>query len=661
MQKTNNKNRYPGAQLFDKHPLIRDIFIHAILFAASLFLANVLIFDSAVNLGATKTNWIQNYFLKYLPLFVTAKILIYSMMSLLRGSWRYAGIKTLSQILLAGWWFVFSIIVLSYFLQYGVLKLYPESALTPIAKYFAQMPKRLLVLDFISTVFMVASARLGYRIYLQEFRSVSTELAKRILIIGAGDAGESFIREVSRTMPDRYAVVGLIDDNPAKSRMIVHQVSVLGTTDDVPKICEQNKIEEIIIAVPSATKKQLNRIVDICSTTKAEIKTLPSVADIIEGRVSISQIKNVDINDLLGRDVVKLDTQAIKNFLTDRTILVTGAGGSIGSEMCRQIAQFKPKKIILLEQSETPLFDIENELNSSHSKLKLLPVVCDIYDRDRVMQIWQKLRPQVVFHAAAHKHVPLMELNPCEALKNNILGTKNVADASAKFNTDEFVTISTDKAVNPSSVMGCSKRIGEIYTQALNDQPDCNTNFKAVRFGNVLGSNGSVIPTFRRQIAVGGPVTVTDPKMTRYFMTIPEAAQLVLQAASTGTGGQIFLLDMGEPVKIDTLARKMITLSGLKPDEDIDIIYTGARPGEKLFEELKNEDENIVPTIHPKVMIWKHSNKPWNKIEDAINTFKALSNSTDRDQIIKAMTAFVPEYNPLNPPKSTPLSDSPKN
>jgi FlaA1/EpsC-like NDP-sugar epimerase len=318
--------------------------------------------------------------------------------------------------------------------------------------------------------------------------------------------------------------------------------------------------------------------------------------------------------------------------------------------MCRQVCDFQPAELILVEQAETPLFDIEGELRASHPGTPMVACICDIYDRQRVMSVWDTYRPDVVIHAAAHKHVPLMEHNPCEAIKNNILGTKNAADASCLFGVAEFVMISTDKAVNPSSVMGASKRVAEMYTQALNGRPDCRTQFKAVRFGNVLGSSGSVIPTFRKQIAAGGPVTVTHPEMRRYFMTIPEASQLVLQAAATGTGGQIYLLDMGEPVKIVDLARQMITLTGFRPEEDIDIAFTGMRPGEKLFEELRTTGEDIAPTVHSKVLIWQHRPTEWEKIEQAVENLRAMDNCPDREKIIRLLQDIVPEYRPLNPP-----------
>ncbi|HHH75402.1 MAG TPA: polysaccharide biosynthesis protein, partial [Phycisphaerae bacterium] len=403
-------------------------------------------------------------------------------------------------------------------------------------------------------------------------------------------------------------------------------------------------------AVPSATQEQRRRIIELCSGTKLSFQSLPSVTDLIDGKVTVSQIRPVDINDLLGREAVQLDTHAIERFIEGRNILITGAGGSIGSEMCRQVCKYQPSKLILVEQAETPLFDIENELRTLGSDILIIPCICDIYDRERVKAMWDMHRPDVVIHAAAHKHVPLMEWNPCEAVKNNVLGTKNVADMSCQFDVAEFVMISTDKAVNPSSVMGTSKRIAEIYTQALNGRDGCPTQFKAVRFGNVLGSNGSVVPTFRKQIARGGPVTVTHPEMTRYFMTIPEASQLVLQAAATGEGGQIFLLDMGESVKIVDLARNMITLSGFRPDSDIKIVFSGVRPGEKLFEELRTKGEDMEPTVHPKIMIWKHRPTNWDKVTDEIARLEKLVNWPNRQEIVDTFKEIVPEYTPLNPP-----------
>lgn len=641
--------------ILSRYRRIINMTVHVLLFVLALLLAYLI--RSDVGLGDTEFTFAKGMesFLYVLPFFVIVKSIVFWRLKLFRGGWQYAGIRDLAKILLACWIFV----LIAFVCVYVFVRLPNQFGKNPhaggLGEYFSNMPRGVLVLDFLATVFLVSSARLGYRIYREELRPISAEGVRRVLIVGAGDAAEAIIREIHRMRIERFRVVGLVDDDASKQGMYIHGIPVLGETEDIPSICPEYNIEEIIIAIPSASQKQLRRVIDLCSGTNIKFQSLPGVRDLIDGKVMVSQIRPVDINDLLGREVVELDHDAISHFIRNRVVLVTGAGGSIGSEMCRQMAKFQPRVLLLLEQAETPLFDIENELRKENPGLLILPVVCDVYDRPRVMEVWNRYRPEVVIHAAAHKHVPMMERNPCEAIKNNVLGSKNVADASAEVGTDEFVMISTDKAVNPSSIMGCSKRVAEIYTQALNGQPGCRTKFKAVRFGNVLGSAGSVVPTFRKQIAAGGPVTVTHPEMTRYFMTIPEAAQLVLQAAATGQGGQIFLLDMGEPVKIVDLARQMITLSGFRPGEDIDIVFSGIRPGEKMFEELKTEGEDIEPTVHSKVRVWKHAAHPWAEVVTAIDRLAGLQNSLDRGAIVEQLKRVVPEFTPLNPPEEPAL------
>ncbi len=628
-----------------------NILCHVVIFSVALLASFLLRYDiaSRTDFNTNIGTWFFGVYLPILPFFVILKLIIFGQLKLFRGGWQYSGIRDIAQILLASWLFVF--IGFGCWYVFNLLPRQLEQTPIPLlTSYFGLFPRMVLLLDFLATVFLACSARLSVRIYREELRPISVEGRTRVLIIGAGNSAETIIREINRQRIERYRVIGLVDDDPRKQKMYIHEVPVLGKTDEIPEICEDNDIEELIIAMPSASQKQLREVIERCAGTKLKFQSLPGMSDLIDGRVTVSQIRPVDINDLLGRDIVELNIDSVAKFINGRVVLVTGAGGSIGSEMSRQICHYKPKQLILLEQAETPLFDIAGELKRNFPDVDTVQRICDIYDRDRVMKTWETHHPEVVIHAAAHKHVPMMELNPCEAVKNNILGVKNVSDASFKYKTAEFVTISTDKAVNPSSVMGCSKRIGEIYTQALNDQPNCQTNFKAVRFGNVLGSAGSVVPTFRRQIAAGGPVTVTDPEMTRYFMTIPEAAQLVLQAAANGQGGQIFLLDMGDPVKIVDLAKQMITLSGFRPNEDIDIVFSGVRPGEKLFEELRTEGEDLEPTVHPKIMIWKHQAIPWGQVEDAINHIESFQNSMDRSAIVAAFQTIVPEYKPLNPP-----------
>ena len=622
-----------------RHRFLSNLIIHNLLFALALLLAYVVRFDTGWPESIGKTRWFMQFYLPSLPIFLIVKTIVFERLKLFRGWWQYASIRDVVNILLAAW--------LSLLIIYaGVFLLVWLPQMLGRKPIFSHYSRGVLVLDFMATVFLVCTARLGVRFYREELRPISPEGVKRVLIVGAGNAAESVLREIHRMNVERYRVIGLVDDDPAKKGAIIHGIEVLGTTDDIKQICEEENIDEILIAVPSASQKELRRIISKCEGTKLQFQTLPSMDALIDGRVTINQFRKVEINDLLSREAVELNTDAIAKFIMGRKILVTGAGGSIGSEMCRQICNFKPAKLILLEQAENNLFEISNELTEKFPDIDIAPIICDIYDRERVMNIFEAEKPEVVVHAAAHKHVPLMEMNPCEAIKNNIFGTKNVADAACKYGAKEFIQISTDKAVNPTSIMGASKRIAEIYTQALNKRPDCKTRCKSVRFGNVLGSAGSVVPTFERQIRNGGPVTVTHPEMKRYFMTIPEASQLVLQAAASGDGGEIYLLDMGEPVKIVDLAHDMITLSGLRVGEDIDIVFTGIRPGEKLFEELRTDGEDIAPTVHPKVKIWKHREVDWDLIQDVLNELRTLVNCPDRNRIIAAMKRLVPEYNP---------------
>jgi len=500
----------------------------------------------------------------------------------------------------------------------------------------------LLVLDLFTTVIVVAGLRMFVRLYHEEFFSETRGTARRFLIVGAGNSGEALLREMLRRKDANYEVVGFVDDAPLKQGMSIHGIEVLGTVAQLPGICKKNSIDEIAIAMPSASRKELRHVVQVCQGTKLRFSTVPSLTDIAAGKLTVSQMRDVDINDLLGREVVQLDLGQIEAFLKDKVILVTGAGGSIGSEMCRQVCGFGPKLLLLLEQAENPLFFIERELERSYPDVPIKAIICDITDKVGVDQLYEAYHPQVVIHAAAHKHVPLMEGNPGEAVKNNVVGTRNMADAADAFGATDFVMISTDKAVNPTSIMGSSKRIAEMYIQDLNNTS--GTHFVTVRFGNVLGSNGSVIPIFNKQIADGGPVTVTHPEMTRYFMTIPEASQLVLQAATMGTGGEIFLLDMGEPVKIVDLARELITLSGFRPGEDIEIEYSGLRPGEKLFEELSIEGEDMIPTQHPKIAIWKTITKDRQELWAGIEKIVNVAPTQDRSKIVAAIKKLIPEY-----------------
>ncbi len=648
-------------QMMVRHRVGTSMVIHSILFTLALMLAFLAQYTATASAGQRQA-WFFNNFLPFLPLFIILKLVLFGIKKQFRTHWRYSSMRDVIDIVSCSFLFIAIMFLLVLAFDWGPMAIqsinrYPEAFKHPpftlITDYFHNYPEGIIFLDFLATVFLVCTARLGFRFYHEELRPMSSEGLRRVLLIGAGHAAETVLREIHRMREERYRVIGMVDDDPTKQNIVIHGVPVLGMTHDIPELCQTHEIDELIIAIPSANQKELRRLIDLCSGTNLEFQSLPSVGDLIDGRVTVSQIRPVNIEDLLGREAVELDNAAIGRFLQGRRVLVTGAGGSIGSEMCRQISRFAPTCMILVEQAETPLFDIDNEIRKATAELdiQIIPCVCDIVDRDRVMAVWEEIRPDVVIHAAAHKHVPMMERNSCEAIKNNVLGSKNVADASCKYDVAEFVMISTDKAVNPSSVMGATKRVAEIYTQALNGHGDCKTKFKAVRFGNVLGSSGSVIPTFHRQIADGGPVTVTHPEMTRYFMTIPEAAQLVLQAAATGAGGQIFLLDMGDPVKIVDLARQMITLSGFRPGEDIDIVFSGVRPGEKLFEELRNAGEDIQPTVHPKINVWNSIPASWEFAVDAVNRLAELRDSLDRSAILETLRNIVPEYEPLNAPE----------
>lgn len=521
--------------------------------------------------------------------------------------------------------------------QYKVL----ESRLTELTELQKSI-EGVIMLDLFTTIMLLGGLRMIIRLYHEEFFAESKGPARRFLIIGAGNSGEALLRELMRRKDVQYDVIGFVDDDSAKQGMSIHGITVLGTVDELPKICQKHNIEEIAIAMPSANRQQLRCVVQICQGTKIRFRTVPSITDIASGKLKVSEIRDVDINDLLGRDVVQLDLGLIERFLKDKVILVTGAGGSIGSEMARQVCGFKPQKLVLLEQAENPLFFIDRELSMRFPDVTTKAVVCDITDKQRLERIFGEYRPEVVIHAAAHKHVPLMETNPGEAVKNNVAGTMNIAGAAEAFGVKNFVMISTDKAVNPTSIMGSSKRVAEMYIQDLNSTS--KTDFVTVRFGNVLGSNGSVVPIFKKQIAEGGPVTVTHPEMRRYFMTIPEASQLVLQAASMGKGGEIFVLDMGEPVKIVDLATELITLSGFRPGEDIEIAYTGARPGEKLFEELSIEGEDMLATKHPKIHIWKNIPKDRQTLRAEISKLIDVAQAQDHGKIVEVIKQLIPEY-----------------
>ena len=619
----------PGFFLAFRKPLV--ILAHVLAFAASLMFSFLV-----ANNMQLKAEWLTRQYPPLLLLVLAVKLPVFGLFKQYRGWWRYVGVSDLLGILRAA--LVSTLLIVT--IWFAIILRVP--AVRDALRALTAVSQGVFMADLFGTILLPAGLRMIIRLYHEEFRTTEGRLLTRLLIVGAGNAGEALLREIHRMSVAQYDVVGFIDDDPVKQGVSIHGITVLATVEQLPRICSERHIEEIAIAMPSATHQQRRRVIQVCQGTKIRFRTVPSITDIASGKLRVSQIRDVDINDLLGREVVELDLDLVEAFAHDKTILVTGAGGSIGSEMCRQICQFGPRRLLLVEQAENPLFYVERDLRKQFAGVAMEPVVCNITDPARVGGLFDRYRPEVVIHAAAHKHVPLMELNPSEAIKNNVLGTQVTADAADRYEALNFVMISTDKAVNPTSIMGSSKRIAEMYIQDLGRTSA--TQFVTVRFGNVLASEGSVVPIFKKQIAEGGPVTVTDPEMKRYFMTIPEASQLVLQAASMGQGGEIFVLDMGDPVKIVDLAKELITLSGFRPGEEIEIVYTGLRPGEKLFEELRIEGEDMQRTRHPKISIWRNIVMDRDRLRAGIAELAAIAGRQSHDTLVRKIKEIVPEY-----------------
>lgn len=497
---------------------------------------------------------------------------------------------------------------------------------------------RLVIFAYLLSLLLIIGSRLIWRIYIEtkNMRYVSADSAKNTLIVGAGEGGRILYNSFlgSKTAQDIH-VVGFVDDDPNKRNTYLSGKKVLGALKDIPELIEKYDIQMVTIAIPSLSRKKLRRIFELVESARVKVNTMPSIEELASGKISVSKLKTINVVDLLGRDEVKLDIESIKDQITDKVILVTGAGGSIGSEICRQIIQFNPAKLLLLGHGENSIYLIDRELRTHHQNCptEIVPIIADIQDREKINEIMEQYHPDIVYHAAAHKHVPLMEYNPKEAVKNNIFGTKNVAEAAKAAKVKNFVMVSTDKANNPPNVMGSTKRIAEMIVTGLNEE-GC-TKFSAVRFGNVLGSRGSVIPVFREQIAQGGPITVTDFRMTRYFMTIPEASRLVIQSGALAKGGEIFILDMSEPVKIVDLAKNMIRLSGYSEDE-IEIIETGIRPGEKLYEELLLDKERNDEAVYEKIFVGNIKGYSIQKVMDFVKSLPQ-----DDEQLAKDIVTFA--------------------
>ena len=561
---------------------------------------------------------------------VALQLAVFWRFGLYRGIWRYASLPDLRRIVLA--------VLLA-------------AAIIPFVLWMLRshliVPRSVLILNPMLLILLMGGSRLFYRMWKETRGRAHLKLASEpVLVLGAGDAAVSLSKDLAKN--SAWQLVGFLDDDANKQNCILNGVKVLGDLDSLEHWVGHFSIEQVIIAMPSSSHQQRQRAIKLCQAARVKALTVPSFDDLMSGKVGVSELRAIELDDLLGRDPVRLDKAGLQELLTDKTVMVTGAGGSIGSELCRQIAQFSPARLVLFEQSEFALYTLEQELEQTFPELKFVCIVGDVRDAARVAEVLQSYRPASVFHAAAYKHVPMMERNNAwQAIRNNVLGTWTVARAAQQHGVEKFVLISTDKAVNPTNVMGASKRLAELVCQAL--QPSGATRFVMVRFGNVLGSTGSVIPKFRAQIAQGGPITVTHPEITRYFMSIPEAAQLVLQAGLMGQGGEIFVLDMGEPVKILDLAKDLIRLSGFT-EEEIKIEFSGLRPGEKLFEELLADNEHTLPTPHPKLRIAKarQADEAW--LETLLEWTAAATMPDER--VKTALASWVPEYQP-NPQQVT--------
>ena len=613
---------------FDSHRIARHLTHHArwvvrviqlAIFAVAVVLAFVLRFDLTV------PPQYRPHLLAGLWVSVPAKTLAFYFFRLGRGWWRYVSIGDVTRLAAAS----FAGSALGYL---GLLLFAP-----------AGFPRSVYVLDFVLCFGMTAAARLAVILLFEFSRLPNTGAKRRTLIYGAGDAGVGLVREIHQNPALSYEIVGFIDDDPAMAGSFIHQVKVLGNGGTLPSVVASQTIETVLIALPSATGAQMTQILNRCHEAGVSYKTIPGLAEVIEANGLAAQIRDVAVEDLLGRNPVRLEENRIRGMIEGKVVMVTGAAGSIGSELCRQIARFYPAGIVGFEIAESPLFEIDREMRQSFPRVPFYPEIGSIQNRTRLDEILRRHSPSVVYHAAAYKHVPLMEAHVFEAIENNVFGTYNVAMAAKEHGVEDFVLISSDKAVRPTNVMGATKRVAELLLLALQNG---GTKYVAVRFGNVLGSNGSVIPIFKKQIVAGVPVTVTHPDMRRFFMTIPEACQLVLQAALIGEGGQICVLEMGDPVKIVDLARNLILLSGLKPEQDIKIQFTGMRPGEKLYEELNTACEDTAPTAHEKIRIFVGNGMPEGDIETWLYCLRQACQTRDVGRLVVVLKEIVLDYNP---------------
>jgi FlaA1/EpsC-like NDP-sugar epimerase len=610
------------------------VLIDAFFIAVSVCIALVIRFETLAIQPYLELIWFA------VPLLIAVRLPLFYFFGLYRRVWRYASVNELLSVVMAV--FLSSVVVI--FVIFGVA--FPLG----IVKWF---PRSLIAIDFLLSILLSGGFRFGLRVLsVRKIGGRAGELKRpsettaRVLIAGAGDAGAIIAREVRENPGLGILPVGFIDDDERKLGMRIHGVRVLGTREDIPHLMTEEWIDEVIIAIPTAPGKEIREITRICEQSGVPARTVPGLYELIGGRLSVSQIREVQLEDLLRREPVTIDMEEISKHLSDRVVLVTGAGGSIGSELCRQIAAYAPLQLLLVGKGEHSIFAMQWQLSDSFPELDTVPVIADVRDRSKMGKIMALYKPSIVFHAAAHKHVNLMEQNPDEAVTNNILGTQSVAEAAALHGVERFVLISTDKAVRPTSVMGACKRVAEMLMQDMAIRN--STSFITVRFGNVLGSRGSAISIFRRQIAAGGPVTVTHPDAERYFMTVPEATQLVVQAAIMGERGSILVLDMGDPLRIVDLAKDLVELSGLKVGEDIDLMFIGLRPGEKLCEELFSPEEKVSRTRHASILRVRPRPIDHNRLYAGIEDLEMLAQQADAVGIRRKLQEIVPEYQPTD-------------
>jgi FlaA1/EpsC-like NDP-sugar epimerase len=594
------------------------VVVDLILVNVSLFIAFLLRFDWDI-----PSRFLENI-ISISVIYTGFVVFSFFLFGLYQSLWRYAGDVEMGKVIIAS--------------TVGVLI---SAVLIPVFRF--PFPRSVHVISLMLLFISVGGSRIAYRI-LRRYATIrkfgKSGLMSRVLIVGGGDAGALLIKELKNHYKGQYHPVAVMDDDPWKWKAKINGVPVKGGMDKLIEVVEKERVDEIIIAIPSASRKRIAQILKVCAKTNCKLKTLPSIYDIVDNKVSIHSIREVSIEDLLGREEMKLEFDAMSGFLKDQVVMVTGGGGSIGSELCRQIAKFSPQKLLILDNYENSAYELQKEIEFAHPQLDLEVVIASIRDRERMVEVFSHTQPSVVFHAAAHKHVSLMENNPAEAIKNNVLGTLNVAQCAHEFSAKGFVFISSDKAVNPTNVMGATKRIAEMIIQSINR--DSKTEFVAVRFGNVLGSNGSVVPLFQQQIKRGGPVTVTHPEVTRFFMTIPEAVSLVIQAGAMAKGGEIFVLDMGEPVKILDLATELIKLSGFEPEIDIQIEFSGLKPGEKLYEELLMKEEGLQSTKHQDIFVAKPIELTYQEILRKIEGLEKAMH--EKNRWMEVLKELVPSY-----------------